>query len=180
MAHINLSNQFPGIIGLMHQYPETAAPLNHLAETLLRSPHSLSMGERELIAAYTSQQNKCNFCFSSHAAVANHHLGDKEFVQNIISGASYNELSDKMKALLKISENVVQSGLAVQYDDITSAKSAGATDDDIHMTVLIAAAFCMFNRYVDGLGTWSPVGMSHYSDIGAQLAEQGYLNSIPQ
>jgi uncharacterized peroxidase-related enzyme len=179
MAHIKLSNQFPGIIGLMHQYPETAAPLNQLAETLLRSPHSLTMGERELIAAYTSQQNRCNFCFSSHAAVANHHHGNSEFVQKIVSGASYDELSDKMKALLNISEKVAQSGLAVQQDDISAAKKAGATDDEIHMTVLISAAFCMFNRYVDGLGTWSPVGMSHYSDIGAQLAEQGYINSIP-
>jgi uncharacterized peroxidase-related enzyme len=146
-----------------------------LAETLLRHPHSLTSGERELIAAYVSYINNCNFCHMSHAAAAAAHLKDDyRTIDQVIRDIETADVSDKMKALLHIAAQVQKSGKNVSEADIQKAKDAGATDDEIHITILIAAAFCMFNRYVDGLGTWSPTERSDYAESGKRLAEVGY------
>ncbi|MBK8613136.1 MAG: peroxidase-related enzyme [Flavobacteriales bacterium] len=181
MAHITLKNeQLPGIIGLMHYRPETAAPLNQLAETLLRGPSSLSSGEREIIASSVSWWNDCHFCHTSHgAAAAAHHGGDLNLIDEIKAGLPERDLSPKMRTLLAIAHHVQQGGKKVTDADIASARNAGATDVEIHDTVLIAAAFCMFNRYVDGLGTWSPQPKEAYKEVGEMLAFQGYLDAIP-
>jgi alkylhydroperoxidase/carboxymuconolactone decarboxylase family protein YurZ len=88
------------------------------------------------------------------------------------------DLSDKMKALLTIAGSVQKSGKQVTTEQIALAKNAGATDREIHDTVLIAAAFCMFNRYVDGLGTWAPEGTDFYVNRAPMRAEQGYVGSV--
>ncbi len=82
-------------------------------------------------------------------------------------------VSEKLTALLKIAGKVQQGGKAVSEQDIEAAKERGATDEDIHDTVLIAAAFCMYNRYVDGLGT-TPAAPDEYPDMGKRLAKKGY------
>jgi hypothetical protein len=64
----------------------------------------------------------------------------------------------------------------VKPEQIEKAKSFGATDIEIHDTVLIAAAFCMFNRYVDGLGTWAPQDRNFYVERGPRRAAEGYLD----
>jgi hypothetical protein len=83
-------------------------------------------------------------------------------------------VSEKMKALLKIAACVQKSGKEVKPGHIEAARHAGASDEDIHDTVLIAAAFCMYNRYVDGLGTRLPAGMEEYIPMGKRLATTGY------
>ena len=176
MAHIDLNNNFPGISGLLTHYPDTAKPLTLLAETLLRAPHSLSSGERELIAAYVSHRNNCNFCHMSHAAAAAAHLhDDHKAVDQVVRDIETADLSPKMKALLHIAAQVQKGGKNVTEADISRSRDAGATDDEIHITVLIAAAFCMYNRYVDGLATWSPTDRAAYVDSGKRMAETGYL-----
>lgn len=181
MAHITLKNEeLPGIIGLMHYRPETAAPLNQLAEVLLRGPSSLSPGERELIAASVSWWNDCHFCHHCHAAAAAAHLQQPpEFMDHIKAGLPNEPLSDKMRALLEIARMVQQGGLKVTEAHVAKARAHGATDLEIHDTVLIAAAFCMYNRYVDGLATWRPEPKEAYVPIGEKLAFEGYLESIP-
>ncbi len=181
MAHIALKNeQLPGIIGLMHFRPETAAPLNTLAETLLRGPGTLTPGEREIIASSVSWWNDCHFCHTCHgAAAAAHHGGDLDLIDEIKAGLPDRALSDKLRALLTIARHVQQGGKHVTEADLAAARRAGATDVEIHDTVLIAAAFCMFNRYVDGLGTWSPQPKEAYREMGERLAFTGYLESIP-
>ena len=180
MAYINLNNQFPGIVGLMHYRPDTAKPLNELAEILLRGDSTLTSAEREMIASYVSYQNECHFCHSSHGAAAAHHLdGDLSLLNDIKEGFKKTVLSPKMRALLKIAKKVQMLGNRVSPDDIQAARTQGATDREIHDTVLIAAAFCMYNRYVDGLGTWAPEEDEAYDETGRMLAKEGYLNSIP-
>lgn len=181
MAHIDLKNDQPGILGPMVFRPQTAYPLNLLAETLLRGSSTLTSGERETIAAFTSRKNNCKFCSRSHGAAAAHHLGGAfDHIEQVFEDADKAELTDKMRALLKIADKVRQGGLQVTPEDIALAKDAGADDIAIHDTVLIAAAFCMFNRYVDGLGTWGPDdNMDAYRDMGQMLAERGYLASSP-
>lgn len=176
MAHIALKNEkLPGISGLLYNRPDTAKPLSDLAQTLLRGESStLTSGERELIAASVSSMNQCNFCFHAHGSAAAALLGrDLDLLDEIEGGMK--DLSPKMQALLNIAGKVQQSGREVVEADVQRAKEAGATDDDIHDTVLIAAAFCMFNRYVDGLGTWSPTEKEAYRATGQQLANDGYL-----
>lgn len=181
MAHIQLPEGVPGIIGPMMFRPETAKPMNELVEVLLRGPNSLTSGERELIAAFTSYRNKTLFCYRSHGAAATHHLhGNVGLVYQVLEDYTRADISDKLKALLAIAEKVQIDGKLVAPSDIARAKQFGATDIEIHDTVLIAAAFCMYNRYVDGLGTFQPSEIEAYSETGRRLAEVGYVNSIPQ
>ena len=179
MAHIALNNDLPGIRGLMAYRPETALPLNSLAEVLLREDNSLSRGERELIATYVSYLNNCFFCQNVHGATAGHYLncGIQE-IDAIKNDYQATDLSSKMKALLAIAGSVQQGGKNVSKEQIYLAKKEGATDVEIHDTVLIAAAFCMFNRYVDGLATQAPEDRSFYVNRAPQRAKEGYLSSV--
>lgn len=175
MAHIKLNNQLPGIGGLLKEFPKTAKPLLELAQTLLRGDSTLSEGERELIATYVSSKNDCEYCQSTHGAAAKHLLGvDYTLIERIKKDKAGDEISSKMKGLLNIAGQVQISGKKVTDVHIEAAKDAGASDQEIHDTVLIAAAFCMFNRYVDGLGTHTPDDKSVYDERGAALAEKGY------
>lgn len=175
MAHIDLPDGVPGIRGLLAAYPETQTHLSGLAEVLLRGPSSLTPGERETIAAYVSRGNECHYCCQSHAAAARVHLGEQRgLVDQVLANPDDAALSPKLKALLAIAEKVRRDGRLVQAADIERAKSLGADDKAIHDTVLIAAAFCMFNRYVEGLGTWAPQDPAAYVEGGIRLAEQGY------
>ncbi|MFL6307316.1 MAG: carboxymuconolactone decarboxylase family protein [Candidatus Sulfotelmatobacter sp.] len=178
MAHITLPEGLPGISGPMAFRPESAKPLRALAEVLLRGPNSLTSGERELIATYTSSRNDCHFCQASHGAAAAHHLGGNlELIDHVKRDFETAPISDKLKALLAIAGQVQKGGKHVTTDDIERARKAGATDLEIHDAVLIAAAFCMYNRYVDGLATWAPRDPEAYAAMGARLAEQGYVNT---
>lgn len=179
MAYINLKNKMPGIVGLLQFRPETAKPLGELAETLLRGPSTLTSAEREMIASYVSYQNECHFCHYSHGAAAAHHLdGDLDLIDDIKGGLKKTDISPKMRNLLVIAGKVQIQGNKVTEEDIEAARNEGATDLEIHDTVLIAAAFCMFNRYVDGLGTWAPNDKKDYDESGRRLASQGYLTNV--
>src|SRR5580698_9129024 len=179
MAHIELNNDFPGIRGLMAFRPETAEPLAALAEVLLRDNEGLTRGERELIATRVSYLNDCFYCHNSHGELACIYLdGDRELVDQVRKDYRQADISDKLKALLTIASKVQQSGKAVRPEDIAAAREAGATDKDIHDTVLIAAAFCLFNRYVDGLGATTPTDLSTYPARARQVVERGYGSHI--
>ncbi|MEO3407260.1 peroxidase-related enzyme [Mucilaginibacter sp. CAU 1740] len=179
MPHINLPSEFPGIRSLFMYRPETAAPLNHLVQTLLHDPHpTLSAGERELIATYVSRLNTCKYCSNIHGAIAKHQLGgDGELVELVLADPDTAPISTQLKALLKIAAKVQAGGKQVNADDIAAAREAGATDVELHDTVLIAAAFCMYNRYVDGLATWQPDDAELYDKMGKQRASEGYMTA---
>jgi uncharacterized peroxidase-related enzyme len=179
MAHITVSEGVPGIRSLALYRPETGQHLYALAQVLLRDPSPLTPAERELIATHVSARNNCMFCMSSHAAAARELFGERsEVVDCVIENKDTDLLSDKMKVLLNIAGKVQQSGRSVTPKDIDEAKRAGATDRDIHDTVLIAATFSMFNRYVDGLATLTPTDPKEYEPMGKRLATIGYL--VPQ
>jgi len=180
MAHISLPDGLPGIRGPMAYRPETAKPLNALAEVLLRSDNSLTRGERELIATYVSSLNDCFFCQNAHGGLAQHYLGcDMAFIDGVKADFRNAELSPKLKALLAIAGAVQKGGKHVTPEMVEDARDLGATDIEIHDTVLIAAAFCMFNRYVDGLGTWAPQDRMFYIERAPRRAAEGYANYDP-
>ena len=179
MPHIALPGGLPGIRGPMAFRPETAKPINELVNVLLHEPHSLSPGERELIATYVSAQNDCYFCQTIHGAIAAHHLGDdSELVQSVKFDFGQAGISEKMKALLTIAGQVQRGGKHVMSEDIEKARKEGATDLEIHDTVLIAAVFCMCNRYVDGLATWAPEGPEYYRERAPKVAQEGYTTGV--
>lgn len=181
MPHIDLPEGVPGILGPMTWRPETAVPLNALAEVLLRGPedHPLSRGERELIAAYVSNLNECFFCQTSHSGFAALQLDEgMELVDRVKRDPETAPISEKLRALLAIAGKVQQSGRAVKDDDVARAREHGATDLEIHDTVLIAAAFCMYNRYVDGLGTWAPTEPEAYEAIAHHIVDDGYVAAV--
>jgi uncharacterized peroxidase-related enzyme len=176
MAYIELPAGLPGIRGAMAFRPETAKPLNDLVEFLLHAPNTLTPGERELIATYVSSENDCYYCQTIHGAIAAASLGgDEMLVKKIKVDFRTAEVSDKLKALLVIAGQVQKGGKHVTPEAIANAKASGATDTEIHDTVLIAAAFCMFNRYVDGLGTTQPRDEAMYRERGKMIAREGYV-----
>jgi len=181
MAYIELPEGLPGIRGAMAFRPETARPLNDLVEVLLHGPNSLTPGERELIAMYVSSENDCYYCQTIHGAVAAASLnGDEELVKRVKVDFRSAEISEKLKALLAIAGKVQRGGKHVTADDVAKARELGATDVEIHDTVLIAAAFCMFNRYVDGLGTTQPRDEAMYRERGKWIARDGYVHVSKQ
>ncbi|WP_173162574.1 carboxymuconolactone decarboxylase family protein [Phytohabitans suffuscus] len=178
MAHIDLGideKQYPGIIGLRMYRPETAKPLYDLADVLLRAPNSLSRGERELIAAYVSSGNECDFCRDSHSAFAAAQLdGGLPLVRDVCVDPEAADISPKLRALLRIAAAARVDGRHVTADLVAAARAESATDLEIHDTVLIAAAFSMFNRYVDGLATLAPEDPKAYEATAVRIVEHGY------
>jgi uncharacterized peroxidase-related enzyme len=178
MAHITLPEGLPGIRGPMAFRPETAKPLNEMVDVLLRGPHTLSPGERELIATFVSSENDCRYCQTIHGAIAAHHLnGDEKLVVDVKSDPQHAAISDKLKALLVIAGKTAKGGKHVTAEDVARARAQGATDLEIHDTVLIAAFFCLCNRYVDGLATWAPDDPAFYRQRAALVAANGYAAS---
>jgi uncharacterized peroxidase-related enzyme len=176
MAHIQVPEGAPGILGPMAISPESTRALRELADVLLRGPNPLTPAEREMIATYVSSQNHCCFCQLSHGAAAAEHLGgDYDLIDRVKRDYASAEISDKLKSQLAIAGKVQKGGKHVMPEDVARARQQGATDKEIHDTVLIAAAFCMFNRYVDGLDTWQPTDPNDYREMEQIMAHVGYV-----
>ncbi|MEP6748803.1 MAG: peroxidase-related enzyme [Bacteroidota bacterium] len=177
MAHIQVEEGIPGIRSLVMFRPETGKPLYELAQVLLRGESPLTEAERELIAAYVSKRNDTMFCMMSHAAASRELYGDdKNIVDDVLQDMQHAQVSDKLKALLHIAGKVQILGKEVQSEDIEAARKLGANDREIHDTVLIAATFSMYNRYVDGLDSFTPTDPQEYEAMGKRMAEKGYVS----
>jgi uncharacterized peroxidase-related enzyme len=175
MAHITLPEGVPGIRSLAMFRPESGQHIYALAQVLLRGPSPMTQRDRELVAAFVSSRNDCAFCTNSHAAAARYlSPGQSDVVNRVITDYETAPISEKMKMLLHIAGKVQKSGRAVMVEDIAEAHKRGATEHEIHDTVLIAATFCMFNRYVDGLSAFTPTDQEAYGAMGKRLAEKGY------
>ncbi|MFC0182277.1 uncharacterized peroxidase-related enzyme [Pseudarcicella hirudinis] len=179
MPHIPLPEHLPGITGLLEYSQDTAQPIRELTQFLLRGENTLSAGERELIATIVSHNNECKFCTSAHTAAADLLLGESKTCKIIKQDIDKAEISEKMKALLKIAKMVQKSGKSVTKEAIELAKNNGATDLEIHDTVLIAGLFCLYNRYVDGLASVTPADPGFYEYLGERIVNHGY-NRLPQ
>jgi uncharacterized peroxidase-related enzyme len=179
MPYISLEEHLPGITGLLEYRRDSAMPIRELTQILLRGESTLTEGQRELIATVVSFRNQCRFCTAAHTAAANILLGEENSAAAIKQDIDTAPVSDKMKALLHIAALVQESGKAVTTDAIATAREAGATDIEIHDTVLIAALFCLYNRYVDGLATVTPSDAAFYQGLGLRLQRNGY-NRLPQ
>lgn len=179
MPHIPLESHLPGITGLLEYRKETGQPIRELTEILLRGPSSLTRGDRELIATVVSNGNQCKFCSAAHAATVDMLLGESETARMVKTDISTAPVSEKMKALLTIADKVREDGKKVTSLHIETAKAAGASDIEIHDTVLIAALFCLYNRYVDGMATAMPEDSGYFNVLADRLVNYGYFR-LPQ
>jgi len=177
MPYISVEEHLPGITGLLEYRKDSAEPIRNLTQLLLRGPSTLTEGERELIATIVSHNNECRFCTTAHAAATEILLGECETAEKVKQDIETAPVSEKMKALLTIAKQVQQSGRNVTTQSIDRAKKAGATDIEIHDTVLIAALFCLYNRYVDGLATVTPTDPSYYKSLGERIVHHGYTRN---
>lgn len=167
MPHIPLPEDMPGITGLLAYKPATGTRLAEFFHELLRGAGPLTPAERETIATYVSRVNECEFCARSHGAII-------RYLDASLPDGAGPETPGKLGALLRLAEAVTRSGRCTTDQEVAGARAAGATDEEIHDTVLIAAAFCMMNRYVDGLAAPTPHDEALYDGMGARLAQYGY------
>lgn len=179
MPYIPLVSHLPGITGLLEYRKDSGQPIRELTQILMRGPSTLTEGERELIASVVSNGNQCTFCSTAHTAAADLLIGNHETSQKVKQDIATAPVSEKMKALLTIASLTRESGKRVTAEVIDNAKSAGATDIEIHDTVLIAALFCLYNRYVDGLATALPEENNYYDVLAERLVNHGYTR-LPQ
>jgi uncharacterized peroxidase-related enzyme len=177
MPYIPLDENLPGITGLLNYRTDTALPIRQLTQILLRGASTLSEGERELIATVVSNGNQCRFCTAAHTAAANVLLGDRETSEKVKTDLAHAPVSEKMRALLMIADAVQKSGKNVTPEMVATARKAGATDLELHDTVLIAALFSLYNRYVDGLASVTPSEPAFYDRLAGILKDKGYLPS---
>jgi uncharacterized peroxidase-related enzyme len=179
MPYIAVEQHLPGITGLLEYRKDSAQPIRELTQLLLRGPSSLTEGERELIATIVSHKNECKFCTAAHAAAAELLLGETETCKNVKENIETAPVSEKMKSLLTIAAQVQRGGKHVTEESVSRAKNAGASDLEIHDTVLIAALFCLYNRYVDGLSTVTPSEPVFYQRLAERIVNHGYTR-LPQ
>lgn len=179
MPYIPLEEHLPGITGLLEYRKDSGQPILELTQILLLGPSTLTEGERELIATVVSSGNQCTFCTTAHTAAADVLIGDTETASKVKQDISTAPVSNKMKALLTIAAMVRESGKSVRAEAIQKAKDEGVTDIEIHDTVLIAALFCLYNRYVDGLATALPADSNYYNVLAGRLVNHGYTR-LPQ
>lgn len=175
MPHIQLRSDLYGITSLLDYRKQTASPLCTLTQLLLRGESTLSEAERELIASYVSYLNDCSFCSSAHgAAVCRLPGGSAEQINSMSKEINSIPVSEKLKSLLQLAGKVQQGGNYTTHEEIDAAKKLGATDREVHDTVLIAALFCLYNRYVDGLATATPADPGFYEALGKRITTRGY------
>ena len=177
MPHISLDENLPGITGLLNYRQDTALPIRQLTQLLLRGESTLTEGERELIATVTSYGNQCKFCTAAHTAAADALLGERETADKVKHDPENAPVSEKMKYLLEIARKVQADAHTVSNELVDNAKHAGATELEIHDTVLIAALFCLYNKYVDGLASVTPTEPAFYNRLANILKNSGYMPS---
>ena len=177
MPHIPLDENLPGITGLLNYRQDTALPIRQLTQLLLRGESTLTEGERELIATVTSQGNQCRFCTAAHTAAADAFYGERVTAEMVKNDPAHAPVSEKMKSLLEIARRVQADARTVSSELIEKARQEGATDMEIHDTVLIAALFCLYNKYVDGLASITPSEPAFYDRLAGILKNNGYLAS---
>jgi uncharacterized peroxidase-related enzyme len=181
----------PGIIAAMRLSPGLETHLRGLADELLVKSFpgaTLTRADRELLATAVSAANDCFYCMDSHGAFATEllHREKADAVETVVdavkSGGSAG-VGPKMGALLAIARGVQRNPRGVTRDDVKRALDAGATDVDTQLAVLIASAFCMYNRMVDGLRARTPPSTEAYRARATEIAEHGYsgaaVKSIP-
>jgi len=153
--------------------PEAAHHLAALSHTLMHKPSPLSSGLRELIAAYTSSLNNCEFCMKAHAAVASQLLGDEALVWSVIDNLETSTLATKEKALPRFVQKVTLAPASITAVDTQALNQAGWDDASIFYAISACALFNFYNRWISASGV-HPVSDEAFKRLGSRMVVAGY------
>ena len=154
--------------------PEAAKHLANLSQAVMTDPGPLSPALRELIAAYTSSLNQCEFCMRAHAAVAGHLYHDEEFVWSVLKDPENSPLNEKEKALLRFVNKVTLNSSAITAADTEGLREAGWEDGEIFSAITVSALFNFYNRWVSSSGV-HPISMETTRRYAKRMADHGYV-----
>lgn len=154
--------------------PEASKHLARFSHTVMHQPSPLTPALRELIAAYTSSLNQCEFCMKAHAAVAGHLYGDEEFVWSVIHDLENSTLAAKEKALLRFVKKVTLESSSITAEDTAALRSVGWSDAEIYYAILASALFNFYNRIVSSSGV-HPVSEEAFRNFSKRMSEKGYV-----
>jgi uncharacterized peroxidase-related enzyme len=177
----------PGILVAMHLTPTLGVHLRALADEVLVNEYpcaTISRHERELLATAVSAGNDCYFCMDSHGAFATalmeqSGVTDRLPLVDVAKDGASAGFDPKMEALLHIARTVGRDALELTAADVAAARGAGATDADVQLAVLIASAFSMYNRLVDGFRARTAPTPEAYQERAGAIAEFGYSAATP-
>jgi uncharacterized peroxidase-related enzyme len=181
----------PGILTALTLTPALGVHLRGLADELLVDEFAgatISRHQREMLATAVSAANDCFYCMDSHGAFASALL-ERNAAQELlplvdeIKLGSSDGFDPKMQALLHVARTVRREPRELTRADVTAALDAGASDQDVQLAVLIAAAFSMYNRIVEGFRARTPPTAEVYRERAEQIADHGYsgarVTSVP-
>ncbi len=161
---------------ILQKHPESGRLIMAFTEQLIRGPCSLSIAERELIGAFTSGINRCQFCCDTHSATAEALGVEKGLIDSLIEDIDAADIDDKMKPLLKYAKKLTERPTQVTQADVDAIFAAGWDEDAFYHTVSICGLFNYYNRLIEGYGVKSA---PQYRDfIGERLANEGYLSAL--
>lgn len=167
-------SEYWGIWSLLAFRPKAAQHLARFTQEIMHEEAPISVALRELIAAYTSSLNQCEFCMKAHAAVAAHLYGDEDLVDSAVRNPENAPLPQAEKALLRFIRKVTLTASEVNREDIAALHAAGWDDAAIYYAIAACALFNFYNRFVSANGV-VPVSDETFHRNGARMAEKGYL-----
>ncbi len=153
--------------------PEVTSHLASFTEGVMRTPAPISLGLRELIAAYTSYSNDCQFCWRAHAAVAAELLGSEDLVKKVLADVETSPLAEPEKALLRFARKVTKNLPSMAEEDVRDLRKLGWDDESIYYTILVVSLFNFYNRWVTTSGV-HPVSDEIHRTHGKRMALSGY------
>ncbi|MEE8370981.1 MAG: peroxidase-related enzyme [Sphingomonadales bacterium] len=158
MAYLENLPEEAAMKELYEAYPDVSKPLGAYTQAVMRGPSPLSEGERELVAAFVSGLNACNYCFGVHSAVAKVFGVEPGLLEAIIEDVDAAPVAERLKPLLHYARKLTLAPASVGEGDVAAIRAAGWGDDALFSLVSVAALFNLYNRLVEGAGLEAPEG----------------------
>lgn len=165
------------LLDLFKAYPDLYEPLLEYHEVLLRGPSPLSVGQRELIAAFVSALNACHYCHGVHAATAERFGISPTILAALVQDVTAAPVDAPLKPILLYVRKLTLSPAKMTAEDAEAVYAAGWDERALHDAVAICALFNLMNRLVDGLGI--DAGDEYFRLASERLARVGYVGLVP-
>lgn len=165
------------LLEVFRAFPSTSKPLLEFHEALLRGESSLTVAERELIAAYVSGLNVCSYCHGVHTATAEAFGVDENLLESLLHDVDSAPVDEKMKPVLRYAQKLTLTPSRMTPADADAIYAVGWDEQALHDAVAVCGLFNLMNRLVEGLGIEAAAG--YHQESGRRLKEIGYAGLIP-
>lgn len=149
-----------------------AKALIHFHEAVLRQPSPLSAGERELIAAYVSALNSCQYCYGVHEQTAREFGLSPNVLDALMADVESAPVDAKLRPILRYVRKLTLSPSRLVRADADAVFSAGWSEQALHDAICVTCLFNFMNRLLDGHGVTGNTAL--YEDRGQALQREGY------